>query len=153
LKLSKNFSLGEFLVSQTAERHGIDMDPPQYVIDNLAKLCVHVLQPIRDQVDSPLVISSGYRPTVLNQLIGGSKTSAHRHGQAADFRIVGLSPYDTVDLVLDMDLVYDQVIHEFGKWVHIGISETPRGEVLTAYREDGATHYMAGLHHTGGNHA
>jgi hypothetical protein len=146
MKLTQNFSLEEFLVSQTAERHGIDMTPPQYVIDNLRDLCVTVLQPIRTIADSPLIISSGYRPPELNTLIGGSPTSAHRFGRAADFGIVGLSPVEVCDLVIDLDLVWDQLILEFRRWVHIGVADAlPRQQALTAVRQDGKTVYLEGI--------
>lgn len=145
MKLTKNFYLDEFLVSQTATRHGIDMTPPQLVIDNLKNVCVHVLQPLRDDVRSPIRVSSGYRPPVLNEMIGGSKTSAHRFGRAADFTVIGLSPFETVELIIEMDLVFDQVINEFGQWVHIGIADIPRQEILTATRENGETRYVRGL--------
>ena len=143
--LTENFSLEEFLVSQTAARHGIEMTPPQSVIDNLKHLCVTVLQPLRNEVNESIRISSGYRPPELNDIIGGSKTSAHRFGRAADFTVKGLTPFETVELIIDMELVYDQVIHEFGQWVHVGIAALPRHEVLTAVRENGETRYLRGL--------
>ena len=145
MMLTDNFSLGEFLVSQTAARHGIDMTPPQSVIDNLRHLCVTVLQPLRGELGDPIRISSGYRPPELNDIIGGSKTSAHRFGRAADFNVKGYTPYEVVDYIVRSDFVFDQVINEFGKWIHVGIAEIPRGEVLTATREDGETRYLRGL--------
>ena len=144
--LTDNFSLEEFLASQAAARHGIDMTPPQLVIDNLKQLCVTVLQPLRNEVGESIRISSGYRPPDLNDIIGGSKTSAHRFGRAADFTVDGLTPYETVALIVNMELVYDQVIHEFGQWTHVGIAEIPRHEVLTATRTNGETRYLRGLH-------
>ena len=148
MMLTENFDLKEFLFSQTAARIGIDMSPPQSVIDNLKHLCVTVLQPLRSELGESVRISSGYRPPELNTIINGSKTSAHRFGRAADFNIDGLSPYEVCELIIDMDLVYDQCILEFppGGWVHIGISEIPRSEVLTAVREYGETRYLRGLH-------
>lgn len=145
-RLSKNFTLDEFLVSQTAARHGIDMTPSPRVIDNLERLCETCLQPVRDELGVVIYISSGYRPTKLNSLIGGSKTSAHRHGRAADFNAVGHTPYEIVKIVADMGLPFDQVIHEFGQWVHLGIAEElPRRQVLTADRRDGSVIYLPGL--------
>jgi zinc D-Ala-D-Ala carboxypeptidase len=146
MMLTENFNLEEFLFSQAATRAGIDMTPPQSVIDNLKHLCVTVLQPLRNEVDTTVRISSGYRPPELNDIIGGSKTSAHRFGRAADFMVKGLSPYEVVGLIVDMELVFDQAIHEFGRWTHVGISELPRQEVLTAVRENGTTRYLRGLH-------
>jgi zinc D-Ala-D-Ala carboxypeptidase len=145
MQLSPNFTLEEFLVSQTAARHGIDMTPPQEVIDNLRRLCEKVLQPLRERAGSPVIISSGYRPRVLNDIIGGSKTSAHPFGRAADVRVIDMTPLETCELIVDMGLEFDQLIHEFGRWVHVGISDEPRSELLTAVNEDGRTRYIRGL--------
>ena len=146
MMLSKNFSLDEFLVSETAYRHGIDMTPPPTVVDNIKKLVTTCLQPIRDAAESPLIITSGYRPDELNTLINGSKTSAHRFGRAADFTVIGLNPFETCQLILTLDLQYDQLIHEFGRWVHLGIADDlPRHQNLTAINENGRTRYIAGI--------
>ena len=148
--LTNNFSLGEFLISQTAARHGIDMTPPRYVIDNLKSLCVTCLQPIRDAAESPIIVTSGYRPPELNKKIGGSKTSAHRFGRAVDFTVIGLTPYETCQLILTLDLVYDQLIHEFGRWVHLGIAEDmPRHQNLTAIRDQSGVKYLPGIMEVG----
>jgi hypothetical protein len=145
MKLSANFSLDEFLVSQTATRHGIDNNPGPEEIDNLRKLCEGVLQPLRDAVDRPIWINSGYRSPSLNSLIGGSLTSAHMQGNAADIRVSGMQPYDVCNAIINLELPFDQVIHEFGRWTHIGVADTLRNEQLTAYRKDGKTHYVFGI--------
>jgi hypothetical protein len=145
MKLTANFTLEEFLVSQTAERHGIDLTPPHEVVENLRRLCEGCLQPLREATNRPIFISSGYRSPDLNSLIGGSKTSAHMAGNAADFIVSGLTPYDTCKLIVEMGLPYDQVIHEFGRWVHLGVADILRGEELTAYRKDGKTRYVFGI--------
>ena len=144
MKLSKNFSLDEFLVSQTAVRNDIDMTPPEEVLANLTDYCVHLLQPLRDEV-GPIFISSGFRPLVLNTLIGGSKTSMHIRGRASDFKVLEQTPYDTCLKIMEMELPYDQVIHEFGRWVHMGSALNPRSEELTAYKEKGSTKYSFGI--------
>jgi len=144
IRLGKNFTLEEFLVSETAERHGIDMTPPQWVIDNLATLVETCLQPLRDDVGRPIHVTSGYRPRALNTLIGGSSKSAHMDGRAADFRVDGMTPLDVCLRASDLRLPADQIIHEFGRWVHLGIAPEPRGELLTAYH-DGRTKYRFGL--------
>jgi hypothetical protein len=146
MRLSANFTLEEFLVSQTAERHGIDMTPPPQVVSNLQKLCEVCLQPLRAAVQRPIFISSGYRSPDLNSLIGGSKTSAHMAGNAADFRVAGMTPFQTCELIVEMGLPYDQVIHEFGRWVHLGVADILRGEELTAYRKDDKVRYIHGIH-------
>ncbi len=135
MRLSKNFTLEEFTRSQTAERFGIDMTPPKFIVDNLRRLVKACLQPLRDEA-GPMYISSGFRPLELNSRIGGSKTSAHVMGNAADFTVTKMSPFDTADLIVAMELPFDQVIHEFGRWVHLGVADILRGEQLTAYRTD-----------------
>ena len=145
MRLSANFTLEEFLISQIAERRGIEMIPSQEVIDNLSDLVTTCLQPLREALESPLVISSGFRPLALNKAIGGSKSSAHIDGRAADFRVLGMTPFDVCVAIRDMRLPYDQNIHEFGRWTHLGISQDPRGEDLTAYKSDGRTKYTLGI--------
>ena len=148
MKLTDNFFLYEFLRSQAAPRYGIPMDPPIEVIDNLRRLCVDILQPLRDITRLPISVTSGYRPLELNTLIGGSTTSAHMDGRAADIIVNGRSPLQVAETIRDMELPYDQVIHEFGQWVHVGISdddEEVRLQELTAYRDDKGTHYDLGL--------
>ena len=147
-KLTSNFSLSEFLQSQTATRHDISMDPPVEVVDNLRRLCVDVLQPYRDAIGLPVRITSGYRPPRLNELIGGSTTSAHMDGRAADFYVVGMDPFEAANAMRAMGLPYDQLIHEFGRWVHVGISREEvdiRMQDLTAMRKDGRTIYVTGI--------
>jgi len=145
MRLSKNFTLEEFLVSQTAERNGIDMTPPEEVIENLRRLVQGCLQPLRDDILSPIFVSSGWRPLELNTLLGGSLSSEHINGNAVDFTVVRQSPFDTCELIVALDLPYDQVIHEFGRWVHLGVRDILRGEQLTAYRKDGKTRYASGI--------
>jgi len=145
VRLSKNFILEEFLVSQTAERNGIDMTPPPEIIENLRDLVHGCMQPLRDEVNAGIYISSGWRPLELNTRIGGSKTSAHIKGNACDFNIAKLTPFQTAELIVAMDLPYDQVIMEFGRWVHLGVADTLRSQELTAYRKDGRTRYVTGI--------
>jgi len=144
MRLSKNFTLDEFLISQTAVRHGIDMTPPDEVIDNLQRLVTGCMQPLRDET-GPIFISSGFRPLELNTRIGGSKTSAHVSGDACDFKVISQTPFETCELVVAMDLPFDQVIHEFGRWVHLGVADILRLEQLTAYKKDGKTRYSYGI--------
>ena len=144
MRLSKNFTLEEFLISQTAERHDIDMTPPDWVVDNLQRLVTGCLQPLRDEA-GPIFISSGFRPPELNEKIGGSKTSAHMTGDAADLKVIKQTPFETCELIVAMDLPFDQVIHEFGRWVHLGVADILRMEQLSAYKDAGKTRYIHGI--------
>lgn len=148
--LSANFYLHEFTRSQAAARHGIDIRVAEgsEVFANLKRLCLEALQPARDAL-GPIFISSGYRPTDLNRAIGGSPTSAHIDGCAADISVVGHSPMEVAQWFAESDVPFDQVIHEFGQWVHVGMARpgaTPRRELLTAVRTPGRTHYLRGIH-------
>jgi len=145
MRLSKNFTLEEFLLSQTAERNGIDMTPPPEVIENLQALVHSCMQPLRDEVLAPIAISSGYRPLELNTKIGGSKTSEHINGNACDFTIARMTPFQTAELVVAMDLPFDQIILEFSRWTHLGVRDILRSQQLTAHRKDGRTQYVPGI--------
>ena len=123
------------------------MDPDSNIIKNLQWLVDSCLQPLRERLGKPIRITSGYRPPRLNTMIGGSKTSAHRFGRAADIVVPGMAPYYVMSEFIDLALEYDQVIHEFGKWVHIGIAKRPRHQKLTAYYDRyGKIQYVHGLH-------
>ncbi|MDH5185201.1 MAG: D-Ala-D-Ala carboxypeptidase family metallohydrolase [Gammaproteobacteria bacterium] len=138
IKLSDNFYLDEFTRSQTAVRHGIDMSVIEggLVYTHLRRLCKTILQPVRDEL-GPVHISSGYRPSKLNKLIGGSSNSAHCNGKAADITVSGYTPLQVAQWIDENLPNYDQVIHEFGQWVHVSISgplREPRGSGLTAVK-------------------
>ena len=145
MRLSKNFTIEEFLVSQTATRHGIDMTPGPEIIENLQRLVTGVMQPLRDEVGVGIFVRSGFRPLELNTRIGGSKTSEHVNGNACDFKVIGQTPFDTAELIVSMELPFDQVIHEFGRWVHCGVRDILRAQELTAYKKDGKTKYISGI--------
>ena len=134
----------EFTVSQTAERFGIDMRPSEIIVDNIRNLVKACLQPLRDEA-GPIYVSSGFRPLELNTRIGGSKTSAHVKGNAVDFSVTNMTPYDVCELIIAMELPFDQVIHEFGRWTHMGVADVLRGQKLTAYRKDGKVRYTHGI--------
>lgn len=145
MRLSKNFTLEEFLVSRTAERNGIDMTPSETQLSNLQRLVSNCLQPLRDEVGRGIYISSGFRPPALNELIGGSDTSEHCNGNASDFKVADQTPFSTCELIVVMKLPFDQVIHEFGKWVHWGMRDILRSEQLTAHRHEGKIRYVPGI--------
>lgn len=152
MKLSANFVLSEFVKSQQAERLGIDNTPPQVVINNLKQLVANVLQPVRTHYGKTMVISSGYRSPALNKAVGGSKTSDHMTGCAADIEIPGVSNYDLAVYIRD-NLPFTQVILEFytpgipdSGWVHVSYdADDLKKQTLTAVRKDGKTVYQQGL--------
>lgn len=146
MKLSSNFKLEEFLFSQTAIRRGIDNTPTEEHKNNMIALCQNVLQPVREIIDVPVRVSSGYRSEALNEAIGGSTRSQHSKGEAADINAVGWSAYDLCCFIRDMDYPYDQLIYE-GTWVHVSHKRNgvQRKQILTAHFENGYVWYSEGL--------
>ena len=146
-KLSSHFTLDEMLVSQTAARLGIDNTPSEHHIKNLTRLA-RVLEDVRMIYGKPLIVSSGYRCPELNKVIGGSPTSAHQDGRAVDFTIPGIAPLEVCIAIVGAGIEVDQCIHEFGKWIHLGIAtedQPSRRQLLTATRQNGRTVYLPGL--------
>lgn len=133
---SPHFSKVEMCSSETAARRGIDNTPPAHLEANLVRLCQDFLEPIRSEF-GPIHITSAYRCWALNTAIGGSQTSAHPDGRAVDFKPVRpLSLQEVVERIIASQLPYDQLIYEFGAWVHIGIAragQVPRGEALMIF--------------------
>jgi hypothetical protein len=147
MKLSNSFNLIEFTSSETASRRGIDNTPSIAVIENLRLLCENVLQPLRDKYGKSINITSGYRSPKLNKAIGGSSTSSHCFGQAADIQ-VDKKDYLKVWEILKT-LPFDQIIWEFGNdsapnWIHLSfVQGKNRGQKLKAVKNVlGQTKYL-----------
>ena len=86
--LSPHFCLDEFTESSTAIKHGIQNNPPQEAVENLRRLCANTLEPLREELGLPVVITSGFRSKALNDLLAhSSERSQHMQGQAADFYV------------------------------------------------------------------
>ena len=144
--LSKNFHLNEFTKSVSGIRNNLDNSPTSEHIRNIQLLVKYVLQPLRDSLNKPIRITSGYRSEALNKLIGGSKRSQHCKGQAADlqFRVDGVMDNKAIwDKIIELGLPFDQMINEFEfSWIHISYNhEHNRNSLLEAYKENGRTKY------------
>lgn len=146
MNLSKNFTLEEFVFSPTAIRKGIANKPTEQHIKNMQILAEKVLEPLREHMGCSINISSGYRAQALNAIIGGSKTSQHCFGQAADLQVPGRN-HEMYEFIKD-NLEFDQVIWEFGtdeepSWVHVSYAEGKnRKQRLKAIKEKGKTQYL-----------
>lgn len=128
MQLSEHFTLQELTFSDTAARHGIDNTADAATRRNLELLSVSVLEPIRERC-GVLRINSGYRCAEVNRIVGGSRTSAHLSGRAADF--IPLRPsiglLRAYEIIQRSNVDYDQLIFEYGRWIHVGISESAKG--------------------------
>jgi len=155
MKLSNSFTLSEMLKSNTANRKGIEEQykPSKEVIDNLTNLCRKVLQPIRDSLEMPVRVTSGYRCEELNKAIGGSSKSQHIKGEAADIELWirgqeknAILLDEIINLSFRNEIEFDQLIIEYPvndvpKWIHISYSDNNRKQILIAERIGGKTVY------------
>lgn len=126
--LTKNFTLNEFEISQSASRAGIDNAIPPEFIDNIKKTALN-LQILRSYINLPVVITSGYRCKELNLIVGGAENSHHMTGHAVDIIVPGMAIDDIIELARDC-LLFDQLINEYGQWVHLSFHPNMRGEVI-----------------------
>jgi len=126
-----NFKMSELIYSKTALKNQIYNMPRLDELDNLLELIINVLQPIREQFKSEVVINSGYRNQKLNTLVKGAKNSQHLKGQAADFTVKNHSIEEVIDWIKE-NLVFDQLINEYDKWIHVSYNSRGinRKEVL-----------------------
>lgn len=125
--LSSNFTLEELITSSTAQKFRINNVPDEFHIVNLSRLCREILQPIRNRLAQPLIVTSGFRCEALNRIIGGSKTSQHLKGEAAD--IVCDNNKKLWNIILNMiteeEITVGQLIDEKNlRWIHISLPDS-----------------------------
>ena len=123
MRLSTNFTVAEFLKSATADRLGIPNIPTTEVLANLARLA-DLLEGVRALTGKPLHVKSGYRAPAVNAAVGGSPSSYHMLGLAADFdppvgwthdqlqQAIGASP-------LQFDLCLEERAKDGAHWLHL----------------------------------
>jgi len=144
IKLSNHFSVKEFERSNTALRLGINNVMGGDETGNAVSLCRTILDPLREHLNLPVRITSGYRCLELNTVIGSHSGSQHIKGMAADIVVSGMDSKDVAQAIIDLGLPFDQVIYE-GTWVHVSYAACPRGKILTATFVGGKAHYSEGL--------
>ena len=128
----KYFTIKELCKSSTATQRGINNSPNSEIVSNLEQLVDNILDPLREAYGKPITVNSGYRCDALNKAVGGSKTSHHLTGLAAD--ITGSSKAENkklFELAQKLKLPFDQLIDENKfSWVHISFSKNPRKQIL-----------------------
>jgi hypothetical protein len=150
MQLSKHFELAEFIRSSTAKRAGISNMPTNAHLENIKLLCEKVLEPIRVHFARPIILSSGYRSSALNRAVGGSSSSQHCSGEAADIDMDGTNVTNAqIFNHIKDNLEFDQLIWEFGTtsnpdWVHVSYESNgrQRKQILRAVKKNGATSYL-----------
>lgn len=138
-----NFTLAELCRSYTATRHGIANVPTKEECENLIYLACTTLQPVRDHFGEPLVVNSGFRSEALNNYVGGSKTSFHRHGMAADIQFGNNSQYRLIDLFsyIYNNIPYVELIAEElpDGWIHVAANRMLPATKVVKYKYAGGS--------------
>jgi len=141
MNLSEHFTLEEATYSDTAIRQGIDNQPSTVQLENM-KTAAAKLEQLR-AVTGPLKINSWLRLPAVNVAVGGSKVSSHMDGWAIDVSSSKLTPYQLCQEVKKANIKFDQMIHEFGRWMHISFAPEMRQQELTIFKPDNK--YKAGI--------
>lgn len=128
MNLTEHFTLEELT---TSGRHPeIQNDASALVVENLRKIAAKFEQ-ARAIWGVPVAISYGYRCEKLNQAVGGSSSSAHLLGLAADAIPQGLEFRPAWDMLVAHPTFcedIDQLIIERG-CIHIGLALPRYGDV------------------------
>lgn len=135
--ISKYFTWGEVLFSQTASRKGIDNTPTPEVQEVL-KVTARRMDEVRELLGHPVHVNSWYRSPKLNAAVGGSGKSQHMKGEAVDWTCSGFgSPAECAEAVMASGIQFDQLLIEFPQspspWCHISFTDNPRRVALITH--------------------
>lgn len=142
MKITKNFSLIELISSDTAKRENISNMPGNKEMSNLVELCENVLQPLRNFMGKSIKVNSGYRSPKLNTKIGGSRTSSHMKGEAADIECdndnfnIKMFKFILENLQFDQCIIYKS---KYGRprFVHVSFSKIENRKQSMLKRDGG----------------
>lgn len=147
-RLQQSFRLSEFLRSETAVRRGLDNTPKATELANIRNVLAPGMQRVRNCLGVPVHVTSGYRSAEVNRAVGGSQSSQHSQGLAADFVAPDFGlPRAVARYLMERapEIRFDQLIWE-GAWVHISFTaDRPRSQVLTAHFTGGGVSYTPGV--------
>ena len=141
MQLSEHFTLEEATHSDTAIRQGIDNQPSTVQLENM-KVAAKNLELVRAATGA-LNVNSWLRLPAVNVAVGGSKVSSHMDGWAIDVSSSKMTPYQLCQEVKKAGIKFDQMIHEFGRWMHISFAPEMRQQELTIFKPEGK--YKAGI--------
>jgi hypothetical protein len=153
--ISDYFTLNELIKSGYAITHNIDNTPGKVEGKNLQKLVTDILDPIRIKYGKPIIINSGFRNQEVNRGVGGSSTSQHRKGEAADIQTKGDVEngilFKLIErMILDGEITVGQLIWEFGNcekpdWIHVSLPMPHKKNDLLRAKKDSNddTYYVA----------
>lgn len=135
MNLSEHFTLEEGTYSETAVRMHIDNQPSALQLQNM-KVAAEHLELVRE-VTGPMRVNSWLRLPAVNEAVGGSKISSHMDGWAIDCSSSAHTPYELCQLVKKAGIKFDQIIHEYGRWMHISFAPEMRQQELTIFKPEG----------------
>lgn len=121
-----NFKMSELIYSEKAIENNINNMPDINSLDNMLDLIVYCLQPVRELLGVPMIITSGYRNSQVNKLVGGASNSQHLYGQAADFIVKGMTPKQIIDFIKKSGVKFTQLIEEYNlntSWTHVSYNK------------------------------
>jgi hypothetical protein len=134
-QLTEHFTLDEATYSETAIRLNIDNQPNDQQLANIKK-AAEQMERVR-AVTGSLRVNSWLRLPDVNVAVGGSKISSHMDGWAIDCSSTSHTPYELCQLVINAGIEFDQMIHEFGRWMHISFAPEMRNQKLTIFKPEG----------------
>ena len=156
MNLSPHFRLCEFTRSRTAEKYQLFNVPREEAeVANLRALATCVLEPVRKLFGKYIIITSGFRCSTLNRLVGGSVNSQHLLGEAADIIVRGVACYDAAMAIAASDISFDQLIFEarerdghWSEWLHISHRRLGgnRREALSIFKTGNERQVLQGVH-------
>lgn len=114
-----NFTITELIKSDTADKNNINNTPDINSLDNMLELIFYVLQPLREKLGKPMIITSGYRNSQVNKLVDGASNSGHLTGRCADIHVNGMTAKELYNFIKKSGVKYRQCILESNSWVHI----------------------------------
>lgn len=141
MDLTPHFTYAEMTFSETAQRLGIENKPDEEELHNL-EYTAQQMEKVRSLLGVPIAVTSAFRNSYVNKLLGGVITSSHCYGLACDFKPIGLRHFEAAKKIEASDIKYDQLILEYG-WIHIGFGALMRRESLTKKSKNSP--YLPGL--------
>lgn len=131
-KISKYFDWSEVTVSAKAASLGLN-NVPSLAISKTCIVTASKMDVVREALNSPVKVLSWYRTPEVNKAVGGATNSAHMLGYAIDCTSTIMTPLKLCKFVVDMGIDFDQIIHEYGKWMHISFDPQNRKSLLTKF--------------------
>jgi len=135
MNLSEHFTLDEATYSETAIRLNINNQPDERQLANMTT-AAQKMEEVRN-VTGALRVNSWLRLPDVNVAVGGSKVSSHMDGWAIDCSSSAHTPHELCQIVLKAGIKFDQMIHEYGRWMHISFAPEMRQQALTIFKPEG----------------